>query len=105
MFWECVSSFTREERRALLKFVTSSAAPPLGGFQHLHPPFTIYKVRCDLNRGGLLGNALAAFGLARDVDRPTASTCFNVLKLPNFKRLDTMKAKLRTARRRGFELS
>lgn len=108
MFWECVSSFTREERRALLKFVTSSAAPPLGGFQHLHPPFTIYKVRCDLNRGGLLGNALATFGLARDVDRlPTASTCFNVLKLPNFKRLDTMKAKLRTAIQAGagFELS
>ena len=76
--------------------------------QDLFEAFTIYKVRCDLNRGGFLGNALATFGLARDVDRlPTASTCFNVLKLPNFKRLDTMKAKLRTAIQAGagFELS
>lgn len=110
MFWECVSSFTREERRALLKFVTSSAAPPLGGFQHLHPPFTIHKVRCDVpgSSGGLFGNALVTFGLVKDVQRlPTASTCFNVLKLPNFKRLDTMKAKLRTAIHAGagFELS
>lgn len=110
MFWECVSSFTREERRALLKFVTSSAAPPLGGFQHLHPPFTIHKVRCDVpgSSGGLFGNALVTFGLVKDVQRlPTASTCFNVLKLPNFKRLDTMKAKLRTAiyAGAGFELS
>ena len=110
MFWECVGSFTLEERRALLKFVTSSAAPPLGGFQHLHPPFTIHKVRCDVpgSSGGLFGNALVTFGLVKDVQRlPTASTCFNVLKLPNFKRLDTMKAKLRTAiyAGAGFELS
>ena len=110
MFWECVGSFTREERRALLKFVTSSASPPVRGFQHLHPPFTIHKVRCDVpgSSGGLFGNALVTFGLVKDVQRlPTASTCFNVLKLPNFKRLDTMKAKLRTAiyAGAGFELS
>jgi hypothetical protein len=110
MFWECVGSFTREERRALLKFVTASAAPPVRGFQHLHPPFTIHKVRCDVpgSSGGLLGNALVTFGLVKDVHRlPTASTCFNILKLPNFKRLDTMKAKLRTAiyAGAGFELS
>jgi hypothetical protein len=110
MFWECVGSFTREERRALLKFVTASAAPPVRGFQHLHPPFTIHKVRCDVpgSSGGLFGNALVTFGLVKDVQRlPTASTCFNVLKLPNFKRLDTMKAKLRTAiyAGAGFELS
>jgi hypothetical protein len=67
-------------------------------------------VRCDVpgSSGGLLGNALVTFGLVKDVQRlPTASTCFNVLKLPNFKRLDTMKAKLRTAiyAGAGFELS
>ena len=119
MFWECVSSFTRDERRALLRFVTSSSAPPVRGFAHLHPPFTVHKVRCEVGRSGngvsrgtaFLGAALASLGLAArapDVERlPTASTCFNVLKLPNFRRLDTMKTKLRTAIRSGagFELS
>ena len=116
MFWECVSSFTRDERKALLRFVTSSPAPPVRGFKHLHPPFTLHKVRCDVRVGGgggsapaaFLGAALASLGVAGDVERlPTASTCFNVLKLPNFRRLATMKAKLRTAMRSGagFELS
>lgn len=36
-----------EERRALLKFVTSSSRPPVQGFKHLHPPFTIHKVNCE----------------------------------------------------------
>ena len=101
MFWTCMTQFTKDERKALLRFVTSSASPPFGGFKHLHPPFTLHKVRCDVS-------ALASLGLAKDVERlPTASTCFNILKLPNFRRLETMKAKLRTAMHAGagFELS
>lgn len=43
-FWSVVSGFTPAERAALLKFVTSCSRPPLGGFRHLQPPFTICKV-------------------------------------------------------------
>ena len=46
-FWEVVRGFTPEERRGLLKFVTSSSRPPASGFRHLHPPFTVHKVRCE----------------------------------------------------------
>jgi hypothetical protein len=107
MFWACLTQFTKDERKTLLRFVTSSASPPFGGFKHLHPPFTLHKVRCDVTNG-VVGGALASLGLAKDVERlPTASTCFNILKLPNFRRLETMKAKLRTAMHAGagFELS
>ena len=79
-FWEVVKGFTPEERRALLKFVTSSSRPPVQGFRHLHPPFTIHKVRCEAP------SVFSAFA-GPDVDRlPSASTCFNVLKLPNYRR-------------------
>ena len=44
----------------------------------------------------------------KDVDRlATASTCFNTLKLPNYRRLPTMRSKLLYAisSGAGFELS
>lgn len=49
----------------------------------------------------------AAVG-ARDVNRlPSASTCFNLLKLPNYRRADTLRTKLLYAisANAGFELS
>lgn len=49
----------------------------------------------------------AAVG-ARDVNRlPSASTCFNLLKLPNYRRADTLRMKLLYAisANAGFELS
>ena len=100
-FWEVVKGFTPEERRALLKFVTSSSRPPVQGFRHLHPPFTIHKVRCEAP------SVFSAFA-GPDVDRlPSASTCFNVLKLPNYRRTSTMREKIRYAVQSGagFELS
>lgn len=46
MFWEVVDEMTPQQRSALLRFVTSCGRAPLGGFQHLNPPFTIHKVDC-----------------------------------------------------------
>lgn len=100
-FWEVVRGFTPEERRGLLKFVTSSSRPPASGFRHLHPPFTVHKVRCEAP------SVFSAFA-GPDVDRlPSASTCFNVLKLPNYRRTSTMREKIRYAVQSGagFELS
>jgi hypothetical protein len=89
------------QRRALLKFTTGSTRPPVQGFKHLHPPFTIHKVVGE-------HGAFAAFGFGADVARlPSASTCFNTLKLPNYRRSSTMREKLRyaLAEGKGFELS
>ncbi|XP_068648716.1 E3 ubiquitin-protein ligase UPL7 [Aristolochia californica] len=100
LFWEVISGFEPKERCMLLKFVTSCSRAPLLGFKHLQPTFTIQKVPCDVPLWSVLGG--------QDVDRlPTASTCYNTLKLPTYKRSSTMKSKLLYAisSNTGFELS
>lgn len=100
MFWSVVKLMSPKEMSQLLKFVTSCSRAPLGGWKFLHPPFTIHKVDCD-------HSPLAYFG-GKDVDRlPSASTCFNMLKLPNYQRTSTLRAKLLYAigSSSGFELS
>lgn len=88
LFWEVVDTFSDEERRQLLKFVTSLSRPPLLGFKDLHPPFTIQD--------------------AVDTDRlPSSSTCMNLLKLPPFQTSTVLREKLLYAisANSGFELS
>eukprot|EP00198_Chlamydomonas_reinhardtii_P008168 XP_001697505.1 ubiquitin-protein ligase [Chlamydomonas reinhardtii] len=100
LFWRVVAELTPAQQAALLRFVTSCSRPPLGGFRYLQPPLTLHKVDCD---AGLF----AAIG-GRDVDRlPSASTCYNMLKLPNYRRAATLKAKLlySITSGAGFELS
>lgn len=99
-FWEVVKEFQPQERCALLKFVTSCSRGPLLGFKHLQPAFTIHKVSCDTPLWAVLGG--------QDIERlPSASTCYNTLKLPNYKRISTLRNKLRYAIQcnAGFELS
>ncbi|XP_060771202.1 ubiquitin-protein ligase E3C isoform X1 [Neoarius graeffei] len=89
IFWEVVENFSDEEKRKLLKFVTSCSRPPLLGFKELYPAFCIHN-------GG------------NDVERlPTASTCMNLLKLPEFCDQQLMRSKLLYAieSSSGFELS
>ncbi|KAK9153824.1 hypothetical protein Sjap_001304 [Stephania japonica] len=100
IFWEVVAGFEPKERCMLLKFVTSCSRAPLLGFKHLEPAFTIHKVACDVP-------LWATFG-GQDVERlPSASTCYNTLKLPTYKRAATLRAKLLYAinSNAGFELS
>ncbi|XP_027070608.2 E3 ubiquitin-protein ligase UPL7 [Coffea arabica] len=100
LFWEVVAGFEAIERCMLLKFVTSCSRGPLLGFKHLQPAFTIHKVVCDVPFLATLGG--------QDVDRlPSASTCYNTLKLPTYKRLGTLREKLLYAinSNAGFELS
>eukprot|EP00210_Caulerpa_lentillifera_P006840 g6539.t1 len=86
-FWRIVYSFKTEEKAALLKFVTSCSRPPLGGFKHLQPRFTICKIDCTASPWALFGG--------QDVEQlPTSSTCINMLKLPNYRRSSSMKKKL-----------
>ncbi|KAJ8376784.1 hypothetical protein SKAU_G00073640 [Synaphobranchus kaupii] len=89
IFWDVVDSFTDEEKRKLLKFVTSCSRPPLLGFKELYPAFCIHNGGNDLER------------------LPTASTCMNLLKLPEFCDDQLMRNKLLYAveSSAGFELS
>ncbi|KAI8501105.1 Ubiquitin-protein ligase E3B, partial [Branchiostoma belcheri] len=112
--WDILAKdFTNDERKAFLKFVTSCSKPPLLGFAHLEPPFCIrcVEVADDQDTGDTVGSVLRGFFTIRKRDPvnrlPTSSTCFNLLKLPNYQKKSTLKEKLRYAisMNTGFELS
>ncbi|KZC14784.1 Ubiquitin-protein ligase E3C [Dufourea novaeangliae] len=87
-FWKVVNEFNDQQKRQLLKFVTSCSRPPLLGFKELDPPFCIQQ--------------------AGSVDHlPTSSTCMNLLKLPEFPDEKILREKLLYAIQAGagFELS
>lgn len=87
-FWKVVAAFDDRRKRQLLKFVTSCSRPPLLGFKELDPPFCIQNAGTE--------------------DRlPTASTCMNLLKLPEFHDEVVLRDKLLYALESGagFELS
>jgi hypothetical protein len=90
-FWSVVANLTSAQQASLLRFVTSCERPPPLGFASMNPPFTIQRV-----------------GILRDGDRlPTASTCFNTLKLPTYSSEKILKQRLVYAIESGagFELS
>lgn len=112
--WDILEKdFTADELKLFLKFVTSCSKPPLLGFANLEPPFSIrcVEVSDDQDSGDTVGSVLRGFFAIRrsdPVDRlPTSSTCFNLLKLPNYQRRSTLREKLRYAIKSnpGFELS
>ncbi|KAI9355105.1 hypothetical protein DFJ73DRAFT_826193 [Zopfochytrium polystomum] len=88
-FWEVVEEMSEENRRLLVKFVTSCARPPLMGFSELRPNFCIRQ------------------SVEAEDRLPTASTCVNLLKLPAYRDKETLKQKLNYAITygAGFELS
>ncbi|KAG0665119.1 hypothetical protein C6P45_000476 [Maudiozyma exigua] len=75
-FWEILKEMTSEERCDLLKFVTSVPKAPLQGFKTLDPKFGIRNAGNDITR------------------LPTASTCVNLLKLPDYRDKETLREKL-----------
>ncbi|KAG0212100.1 hypothetical protein BGX28_006861 [Mortierella sp. GBA30] len=88
-FWSVVQEMKEEDRRLLVKFITSCARPPLLGFAELNPKL------CIRNAG-------------QEEDRlPTSSTCMNLLKLPAFQSRERLKEKLMYAihSEAGFDLS
>ncbi|KAF2493513.1 E3 ubiquitin-protein ligase NEDD4 [Lophium mytilinum] len=76
LFWRVMEQFNDGERRAVLKFVTSTPRSPLLGFGTLRPPFSIRDAGGDEER------------------LPSASTCVNLLKLPIYKDENVLKEKL-----------
>ena len=101
MFWEVMRSLSHEERRKVLKFVTSTPRPPLGGFIHLNPRFSIRD-------SGSSNNNQSSSSSERDEDRlPSTSTCVNLLKLPRYKNKERLREKLlySVESGAGFDLS
>jgi len=90
-FWNIVSSLSRKHQSDLLRFVTSCERPPPLGFGSLNPPFTIQRVSIMVDSDKL----------------PSASTCFNILKLPTYSSEKVMKERLIYAIESGagFELT
>ncbi len=90
-FWSVVSKMSSKNQRDLLRFVTSCERPPPLGFGSLNPPFTIQRIP-----------------IANDESKlPSASTCFNTLKLPTYSSEKVLKEKLIYAieSSSGFELT
>ncbi|CAE7330384.1 UPL6 [Symbiodinium natans] len=77
-FFAALKAMSPQHQTKLLRFVTSCSRAPLLGFSHLQPPFTVHKVHIRSD-----GEKL-----------PTASTCFNTLKLPTYSSWKVMKQKL-----------
>ncbi len=76
LLWKVMKEMSDDERRAVLKFVTSTPRAPLLGFGTLNPRFSIRDA-------------------GRDQDRlPSTSTCVNLLKLPMYEDEQTLKEKL-----------
>ncbi|KAG7307448.1 hypothetical protein JYU34_007643 [Plutella xylostella] len=112
--WDVLQrDFSEAERAMFLKFVTSCSKPPVLGFAHLKPPFSIrcVEVGDDEDTGDTIGSVIRGFFTIRKKDPlnrlPTSSTCFNLLKLPNYQKRSTLRDKLRYAvnSNTGFELS
>ncbi|KAK7246229.1 hypothetical protein RIF29_41089 [Crotalaria pallida] len=94
MFWEVLKSFSLENQKKFLKFVTGCSRGPLLGFRYLEPLFCIQR----------------AGGTASDeaLDRlPTSATCMNLLKLPPYRSKEQLETKLMYAINAdaGFDLS
>ncbi|KAI8922879.1 hypothetical protein BC831DRAFT_404439 [Entophlyctis helioformis] len=89
LFWRVVAGFSEDERRRLVKFITSCSRPPLLGFRELQPQLCLRDSGSDEER------------------LPSASTCVNLLKLPMYKSEDVLRNKLLYAINAdaGFELS
>jgi hypothetical protein len=83
-FWSIVEEMSSAEQAKLLQFVTGSPKVPIGGFKNLRgsdgvQQFTISK--SDMDESHL----------------PQTSTCFNMLKLPEYSTKEMLREKLQMA--------
>ena len=119
-FWSVVGEMSLEDQGNLLKFVTSCARQPLLGFQQLTPLFCVQKIPThdgdsidELNRraASAQGFPYPAHGQsyvnAPKPKLPSAGTCMNLLKLPEYSSVEMLREKLLYAIRSqsGFELT
>ena len=89
IFWKVMQALSDEDRRKVLKFVTSTPRAPLLGFDQLNPRFSIRDSGNDQTR------------------LPSTSTCVNLLKLPIYATAEILRDRLLYAVNAGagFNLS
>jgi E3 ubiquitin-protein ligase TRIP12 len=93
--FQILNSYTQEDQRQFLHFITGSPRLPVGGFRSLNPPLTVVRRTLEPNEDP-------------DDFLPSVMTCVNYLKLPDYTNLEKMKTKLKIAAREGqhaFHLS
>ena len=76
IFWQVMEAFSDADRRKVLKFVTSTPRAPLLGFDQLNPRFSIRDSGTDQTR------------------LPSTSTCVNLLKMPVYESVETLRDRL-----------
>ena len=111
-FWNVMASLSEEDRAAVVRFVTACERPPCLGWGSLQPPFTI-QVVLILKVVELIIIIIYFLIVCKRVEcqddsrLPSASTCFNVLKLPTYSSQSILKEKLLLAVKAagGFHLS
>ena len=105
LFWEVMHSLGDEERRKVLKFVTSVARAPLLGFGVLRPRFSIRDAGED--QGRLCSASMPLVHLFSHQTLTKTGTCVNLLKLPRYKDPKILREKLLYSvnSNAGFDLS
>eukprot|EP00762_Andalucia_godoyi_P004423 ANDGO_08196.mRNA.1 E3 ubiquitin-protein ligase UPL1 len=88
--WNTLQEFSDLEKQKFLQFVTGSSRVPPGGFKSLAPKFTIQKIPLMTESG-------------KGLKLPSASTCFHLLKWPEYKSAEDAKRSLRIAVEEGAE--
>ena len=94
-FWDVIENLTPEQQRKFLRFMTSCSRQPLLGFGSLDPSPSIQQIRLPDDE------------LSKNSRLPTSQTCFNLLKLPNYRNKTLLREKLLAAIESGagFELT
>ncbi|EWM23921.1 ubiquitin-protein ligase, partial [Nannochloropsis gaditana] len=98
---EILAEMTLEEERHFLMFVTGSPGLPVGGLMGCCPRLTVVKKVAE-------GHARALGQAGVDAMLPSASTCTNYLKLPDYSSRAVMRERLLLSLRHGqhsFHLS
>lgn len=87
--WQVLEEFNPSQRAEFLRFITSVPKAPLLGFSHLEPRLGIRFIAQD------------------DQRLPSAATCLNLLKLPEYSSKEILRQKLlySISSKAGFELS
>ena len=87
--FKVLSSFSREDQKMFLKFVTGTPNLPIGGFASLKPKLGISLKSCAGKPNSYL---------------PTASTCSHLLMLPKYTKEEVLRKKLLKAINEGQNL-
>jgi E3 ubiquitin-protein ligase TRIP12 len=80
-----LTSFTPEQRRSFLQFLTGSPRLPIGGWKSLQPKFTVQLKTLEFP----------------DHFLPSVNTCFLFLKLPDYSSQDVLRERLLYAMNNG----